>query len=219
LPSIATSPADASFRPIVLLVDQDWQERDEYDLTLSSAGLWVWQATDPGLGFDIAMGLLPDLVIATVDPTPPAPFLERLRNEPRTAKIPIIGITASEPDAESGLREHCSELLIKPVSSSFLLQRVRAVVQHSNMVVAKAEEARAKVPALLERSAKVIERSEQIRFGGAAIHRRCPVCRKLMEFTETRVVGGVTCDYYRPCRSNCGLFYYDRSRRTIVAMS
>jgi two-component system, cell cycle response regulator DivK len=116
-------------RPIVLVVDDDQDTRDLYAHCLTLCGFAVEQARDGAEGIERAICVRPDVVLMDLA----MPRMDgwtatvRLRNEPRTAHLPIIILSAhaSDRDRERLLAAGASEFLSKPCDLDVLASRLR----------------------------------------------------------------------------------------------
>jgi CheY-like chemotaxis protein len=104
---------------LVLLVEDDPTGREMYATALEQAGFRVAQAHNGLQALDKALELRPDVVVTDLA-IPGIDGLElcrRLRVDPRTGRIPIIGITGYSgfvADPERATRAGCDRILIKP---------------------------------------------------------------------------------------------------------
>ena len=98
-------------------------EKEGYDVTYASNGM---------SGLRMAKEENPDLLILDIM----LPGLDgfeicaRLRNEPQTARLPIIMLSAKgqEADKTTGLQVGANEYLTKPVDRTLLLEKVTALL-------------------------------------------------------------------------------------------
>jgi DNA-binding response OmpR family regulator len=213
--------ADDPFRPSVLIVEDDWEARDEHDLMLSRVGLWVYQAPNPETAFVLAMERIPDVVVTDIDPVSSVvaeSLVDRLNAHPRTAEIPIIGLTRESSNLFDS-RYRFAAVLTKPVSQSALIDGVRVAIQRSQALRIRSNCARARIPDLLSRSAKAIDASSRLLSRHSGLDRRCPVCSHWMLHAETQTIDGIVYDYFTPCQTQCGHFRYDRERHLLLPLS
>ncbi|MEK7467261.1 MAG: response regulator transcription factor [Planctomycetota bacterium] len=115
---------------------------DEADLVtlvkfnLEREGWKVRSAADGASGLDAAKRDLPDLILLDLM-LPGMDGLEvckRLRSEPRTARIPVIMLTAKggESDRVVGLEMGADDYVAKPFSPRELVARVKAVLRRAS---------------------------------------------------------------------------------------
>ena len=230
-----TSPAGVP--PIVLVVEDDTDTRELYDTALGFAGLWVAQAANMDDALEYAIDLRPDSVLMDVAiPSAGDGFAlaRALRENSRFGETPIVAVTGLEPgklNAETGL---FTAIFYKPVPLERVVRRVKwlslksAVLRErgdraraqASLVVAKTTEWRDLSPRREHRSSTPLGVSAEASESPAATAtvRACPKCRKPLFFSEQRALDGTTFDYYAPCRSGCGLFCYDHSRRRVITL-
>ncbi|HEY9722466.1 MAG TPA: HAMP domain-containing sensor histidine kinase [Oscillatoriaceae cyanobacterium] len=101
---------------------------------LESQGLAVRTALDGPTGLRMATESVPDLVLLDLAMPGMDGFevLERLRAEPRTARVPVIILTANYREAamiERGFRLGATEYLTKPIQMEELAVRVRSALR------------------------------------------------------------------------------------------
>jgi twitching motility two-component system response regulator PilH len=116
----------------VLIVDDSPTEQHVLKGMLQKAGYKVSVAINGEEGIAEAKRLHPDLILMDVV----MPVLNgfqatrKLREDSETSNIPVIMVTTKdqETDKSWGLRQGAEAYLVKPVSASDLLERVRAVL-------------------------------------------------------------------------------------------
>jgi CheY-like chemotaxis protein len=118
---------------LVLLVEDDRAGREMYALELEHAGFRVEQAHNGLQALDKAVTLVPhiivtDLAIPGIDGLQ---LCRRLREDPRTSSIPIIGITgyagfAAEPARAT--RAGCDAIFVKPCHPDILLAEINRLL-------------------------------------------------------------------------------------------
>src|SRR5688572_19354893 len=131
-------------RPQTVLVIDD--ERDLIELVrynLEKSGFDVIGATKAEAGLEIAKLNSPDVVVLDIM-MPGQDGLEvcrQLRADARTARIPVIMLTAkaSEADRVVGLEMGADDYLVKPFSPRELVARVRAILRRSAAVAAASD--------------------------------------------------------------------------------
>ncbi len=120
----------ATEKKTVLVIDD---ERDLVDLlryNLEREGFEVLGASDGETGLELAVARKPDVII--LDRMMPGPdgveICRRLRQEVRTAEVPVILLTAkaSEGDRVAGLDAGADDYVVKPFSPKELVARIRA---------------------------------------------------------------------------------------------
>jgi CheY-like chemotaxis protein len=114
----------------VLLVEDDPDQREVYEALLYYNGFDVLIAVDGESGLRTAIEERPDAIVIDVM----LPGLSGLtassliHNNPDTAHIPIICISAYDVMQEQVLRSGANELLPKPVSGDALVRAIRRYI-------------------------------------------------------------------------------------------
>jgi two-component system phosphate regulon response regulator PhoB len=116
----------------IVIADDEASIRTLIETTLESPGCRLLLAENGSIAFEIASREIPDLIV--LDWMMPSmtglEVAERLRQESRTAKIPIILLTAKgqEKDKKMGLEAGVAAYLVKPFSPLELLQIVQQIL-------------------------------------------------------------------------------------------
>ncbi|HUB16703.1 MAG TPA: response regulator [Acetobacteraceae bacterium] len=116
----------------ILLVEDNEMNRDMLSRRLTRAGHSVLIAVDGAQGVAMARTEAPDLVLMDMS----LPVMDgweatrRLRDEPTTAALPVIGLTAHamEGDRQRVLAAGCDDYDTKPVDMPRLLGKIAALV-------------------------------------------------------------------------------------------
>lgn len=117
----------------ILLVEDDEMNRDMLSRRLTRAGHTVLIAVDGAQGVEVARAEAPDLVLMDMS----LPVMDgweatrRLRADPATAALPVIGLTAHamEGDRARVLSAGCNDYDTKPVDMPRLLGKIAALVE------------------------------------------------------------------------------------------
>lgn len=112
--------------PLVLVVEDDADARDMYDVLLDGSGFRVASASNGLDGIDRARALHPQLILMDLR-LPAVDGLEasrRLKAEPATRDIPIIALSGNPVDDPAGERMFVATLL-KPCLPDDLLAAIR----------------------------------------------------------------------------------------------
>lgn len=120
--------------PTVLLVDDDRDGRLMYAEWLTGAGFRVTQAHNGWQALERALDAAPDVVVTDLN-IPGIDGYEltrRLKQDPRTAEVPILAVTGyaafqSSPDRAD--RAGCDAVLLKPCSPEDLATAVRMLLR------------------------------------------------------------------------------------------
>lgn len=123
----------------ILVIDDEKDLLELVRYNLEKEQFDAISATDGQTGLDIATRHRPDLIVLDLM-MPGMDGLEvcrRLRNEPKTSRIPVIMLTAraTEADRIVGLEMGADDYLIKPFSPRELVARVKAVLRRTGQQV------------------------------------------------------------------------------------
>ena len=118
---------------LIYLVEDDNSIRELVAYTLQSAGFRAEGFEKPSAFWYAVENQLPDLVLLDLmlPEEDGISILKKLRQEPRTRKLPIILLTAksSEYDKVIGLESGADDYVAKPFSMMELLARVKALLR------------------------------------------------------------------------------------------
>jgi DNA-binding response OmpR family regulator len=122
--------------PLVLLVEDDRDQREMYTFALKHAGLRVVEASDGQDGYDLARVSDPDVVVTDVVMPRMDGFelCERLRQDGATERMSIVAVTAGlrdRSDVEKMRAAGASAVLIKPCEPATLVNEVRRLLERS----------------------------------------------------------------------------------------
>jgi CheY-like chemotaxis protein len=127
---------------LVLLVEDSAETYELYSEVLAKAGYAVVGADNGDEAYQLAVSLAPDLIIMDNElrGTDGCVATERLKQDERTARIPIVMITGrvSRQDFERARAAGCDAFLAKPVSYEQLLDEVKRRMQPAAGAVAPA---------------------------------------------------------------------------------
>lgn len=117
----------------LLLIDDDPALLKGLDGVLRREGFRVAIARNGNEGIDLALQTLPDLIVCDIMMPQPNGFdiLSKLGNDPRTADIPFIFLTARthNKDRIHGLLSGADDYIIKPFLTEELIARIKAVLR------------------------------------------------------------------------------------------
>ena len=117
----------------ILIVEDNEMNRDMLSRRLARRGYQIVLAVDGGEGIAMATAESPDLILMDMS----LPVVDgweatrRLKAEPRTRVIPVIGLTAHAMagDREKVLEAGCDDYDTKPVELPRLLQKIEALLK------------------------------------------------------------------------------------------
>jgi len=120
----------------VLLIEDDAATRDAMTALLSGAGLRVISSDEGRKALELAAITRPALVLLDLvtDGMSGWEFLERRRDEPALAGVPVVVVTGSTKD----LPGSASAILRKPVNPHELLATVRALLRKAAVTMPRA---------------------------------------------------------------------------------
>ena len=124
---------DRGVPPIILVIDDHQDTLDAYSALLSAQGYWVATAATALEGIAYAQDVRPDAVVTDLGlpgPRDGVDLIRALQAHPTLKQTPIVAVTGREPrDVPSMSGVQVSALLVKPVSSRALLERVAAAIE------------------------------------------------------------------------------------------
>ena len=115
----------------ILLVEDNEMNRDMLSRRLERRGYTVVMAVDGEQGVAMAKSELPDLILMDMS----LPLIDgweatrRIRQEPTTATVPVIALTAHamDGDRERAMEAGCNDYDVKPIELPRLLQKIAAL--------------------------------------------------------------------------------------------
>ncbi len=129
---------DTKKDPVILVVDDTEDNLDLLEFALKRKPVEMLRATSGKQCLDMAKDLQPDVILLDIQMPEMDGFetLKHLRENPVTAKIPVIFLTAQRKDPESieaGLMMGADEYLTKPIDTDELLVRTKTLVKLKRM--------------------------------------------------------------------------------------
>lgn len=119
--------------PRILIVDDDWLNRDLLKAYLTSSGAEVTTASDGQEALEFALGNPPDLILADIQmPRMDGLTLCReLKTAPATRFVPVVIVTAldSEEEKLKAIEVGADDFVSKPYNAVILLTRVRSLLR------------------------------------------------------------------------------------------
>ncbi len=128
----------------ILLIDDEKELREMLAIVLEETGYSVLTASDGVEGVDLAKSHLPDLIICDVSMPRLDGFrtFERLREDPATASIPFIFLTAHGDltHMRTGMNLGADDYIPKPVAADELLRAIDSRLKKQRSVSARMEQ-------------------------------------------------------------------------------
>ncbi|MBI2976430.1 MAG: response regulator [Chloroflexi bacterium] len=117
----------------ILVVDDDWLNRDLLEAYLRDAGYECITASDGAAALQIAQAAPPDLVLCDVQMPRMSGYevCHRLKTNPATQFVPVVMVTALDSDDEKlrAVEAGADDFVTKPFNSILLLTRVRSLLR------------------------------------------------------------------------------------------
>ena len=118
-------------KPVVLVVDDDFDARTIYSIYLKAVGCSVFVASDGRAALDKADELSPDVIV--MDLAMPRldgwEAIRRLRRSSWTRAIPIIAVSAVPLSRETAFEAGCDAYLTKPCEPKVLWTQIRNLLR------------------------------------------------------------------------------------------
>ena len=137
----------------ILVVEDETRMRANLVTILRMEGFEAIDAADGAAGVDAAKRLLPDLILCDISmPRMDGhAVLSALRDEPATARIPFIFLTArgDKVDVRSGMNLGADDYLVKPVEIDELLSAIQARLERRQQFTPGATPKAEPTPAML----------------------------------------------------------------------
>jgi CheY-like chemotaxis protein len=219
-----TSPADASSRASVLVVEDHDDTRDLYLTALAAAGFDVRDATSAEDALERLVDSIPDVLVTDVSlpgmsGTALGRHVRRLHDGQAVTLIAVTGRSTSEEIAETTAAGF-DAVLVKPCLPEELAGTIRRLLARGRELRAESERIRRAAAGTTERSNRLHLQTRVFllaaRTPGVVVP--CPVCRQPLAWREANRVHGVRFDYFEPCTEGCGEFFFDHLRRRIVKL-
>jgi DNA-binding response OmpR family regulator len=120
----------------VLIVDDNADTREMYDLALAKSGFRVLQAENGTDGLAVAAEALPDVIVTdlAMPRLDGVELLTRVQADPRTERIPVIILSGwTDPDtSRCALDAGAVAFILKPCDPASLVEEVRRVVSRAS---------------------------------------------------------------------------------------
>lgn len=126
----------------ILVIEDEAAIRDMLKFTLSASGYEVLEADNAEDGWKIALEVMPDVILLDwmMPGTPGTSLAKRLRQNDKTAHLPIIMLTArgEEEDQVKGFESGADDYVVKPFSPRALVARIQAILRRQTNEVEEA---------------------------------------------------------------------------------
>ena len=214
-----------SFKPRVLVVDNDADNRELYRDSFTLAG---WIVTEAGDGREALVQALKDkpsivlmeLRLPLIDGVA---LCEILRRDHATAEVPILVVTSESRAAElaRAQRAGADAVLIKPATPDVIVREMRRLLTAAGAGTAL-QTKELSAPGRRKALVKAHQRLSTTAPDEAPASLTCPLCSQLLHYQET-YIGGVSArhperwDYFECAR--CGRFQYRYRTRKLRQLS
>jgi len=126
----------------ILVVEDEAAIRDMLAFTLGAAGFEVVQSANAEQAWQQLQQQVPELILLDwmLPGMPGVNFLQRVRRDPRFARLPVIMLTAKgeEVDQVEGFEAGADDYVVKPFSPRALVARIQAVLRRQGGGTAQA---------------------------------------------------------------------------------
>jgi class 3 adenylate cyclase len=117
----------------ILVIDDDWLNRELLETYLVQAGYQVLTASDGAAGLNLVTDSLPDLVLCDVQMPRMTGYevCAAIKANPATQFLPVVMVTALDSDEEKlrAVEAGADDFITKPFNSILLLTRVRSLLR------------------------------------------------------------------------------------------
>ncbi|MBZ0297627.1 MAG: response regulator [Anaerolineae bacterium] len=119
--------------PLILIVDDDWMNREMMETQLSYASYRVALAHSGRQALEMIASQLPDLILLDVRLQDLSGFevCRRIKTDPRFAAVPVLMLTALKTAADKHLAREAGadDILTKPFIASMLIERIEKLTE------------------------------------------------------------------------------------------
>ncbi|MFQ5407296.1 MAG: response regulator, partial [Anaerolineales bacterium] len=119
--------------PRILVIDDDWLNRDLLQAYITSAGYECEKASSGADGLELARARPPDLVLCDVQMRGMNGYevCERLKADPATQFVPVVMVTALDAEEEKlhAIEVGADDFVTKPYNPVLLLKRVESLLR------------------------------------------------------------------------------------------
>ncbi len=124
---------DKDAPPLIMVVDDDWMNREVLEAYLTDAGYDVILAHSGARALELAQATPPDLVLLDINMPGMSGYeaCARLKSDELTRFTPVVMVTAleAEDDKIRAIQSGADDFLTKPFNSLMLLTRVRSLLR------------------------------------------------------------------------------------------
>lgn len=117
----------------IMVVDDDWLNRELLETYLKQAGYNVVSASDGARALQMAVASPPDLVLCDVQMPRMSGYevCQTLKTNPATQFVPVVMVTALDSDSEKlhAVEAGADDFVTKPFNAILLLTRVRSLLR------------------------------------------------------------------------------------------
>jgi DNA-binding response OmpR family regulator len=128
-----TNAADAN-APLILVVDDDWMNREMMQAYLERSGFRVALAHDSASALEKAVELVPQLIMLDVRMGEKDGYevCQELKAQPRTQAVPVVMLSAlSNDEARTRARQAgANDFITKTMNLSSMVTQIRALLGH-----------------------------------------------------------------------------------------
>ncbi|MBN1680471.1 MAG: response regulator [Anaerolineae bacterium] len=128
-----TDTSQTDYVPYVLVVDDDWMNREIIEAYLKTAGYQVGLAHSGERALEMAFEQPPDLVMLDIRMPGMTGYdvCRYFKRDPRTWYIPVVMVTALEADEDklAAIQAGADDFVTKPFNSLLMLTRVKSLLR------------------------------------------------------------------------------------------
>ncbi|GAC1467994.1 MAG: response regulator [Desulfuromonadaceae bacterium] len=125
--------SDRDSRKKIFVVDDDFNDAQAVELALVTEGFNVKATTDALMAMSLILEFMPDLVVcdAFMPRIDGFGILSQLREDARTAQIPVVMLTSQESgeDERKAVESGCIDIIPKPLRQQRIVARVKRAIR------------------------------------------------------------------------------------------
>lgn len=138
MPVSRLTPSAPRRIPVILVVEDEVEQRRIYAELLGHEGMEVLEAGDAESGIAMARQWMPDLVLMDVNLPGPSGWnaAHTLKEDPATHRIAIIAVTGlvGLADRDASYASGCDEYLQKPINPKLLIATIRQILHERGVL-------------------------------------------------------------------------------------